>query len=192
MIYRPSKLRMATSHRTGLNRAGSTLWTLNLAVAAAALSLAGCATTLSDVQDDETVIAVADAPAGALAAAQAVRPDVTFTEADIEVEDDVTTYEFAGETEDGVEIEVDVAENDAGEWMVLEIEKTIALSDVPQDVLDTLALQLPGFEPETVEVSKQGDMKVYEFEGVDATGAEIDVEVQSDGESIIVLDDATT
>lgn len=138
---------------------------------------------------DELAFPLDEAPAGALATAEAAAPDVTFDTADVEVEDGVVTLEFSGLNPDGARIEVDVAFG----WLVLEVEEMIALEDTPEHVRETLELQLPGFEPTAVERSDRGDgVFVYEFEGVDAEGVAIDVEIQADGESVVVLDDEET
>ena len=46
--------------------------------------------------------------------------------------------------------------------------------------------------PSSVERSKRGDTYTYEFEGVNAEGRSIDIEVEANGESIIVLNDDET
>jgi len=135
---------------------------------------------------DEQSMRLKRAPKDALAAAEAARPDVTFKKVDVEVEDGVTTYECSGETEDGREVEVDVA----AEWSVLEIEEIIGAEDVPDAVMQVVDIQIPGFEPGEIERSVRPDgVVVYEFEGADADGVEVDLEVQADGESIVVLND---
>jgi len=161
----------------------SKLAILGSAGAALALLGAGGATA-----QDELIFPLEDAPAAALAAAQAAAPDVTFTGVDVEVEDGVVTLEFAGTHADGHAVEVDVAQG----WSVLEVEDVIPLSEVPDVVRETLAIELDDFTPSSVERSQRGAAIVYEFEGTDADGRAIDIEVQAEGESIIVLDDTDT
>ncbi|MEL6258898.1 MAG: hypothetical protein AAFQ67_07575 [Pseudomonadota bacterium] len=141
----------------------------------------------ADAQD-ELVFPLDDAPAEALAVAQAAAPDVTFTGVDVEVEDGVVTLEFAGQRADGASVEVDVTLG----WSVLEVEDVISIDEVPAAVLETLAIQMGDFKPALAERSQRGETTVYEFEGVDADGREIDIEIQAEGESIVVLDDEDT
>ncbi len=138
---------------------------------------------------DELVFPLEEAPAAALKVAQAAAPDVTFETVDVEVEDGIVTLEFAGLRADGQLVEVDVAMG----WSVLEVEEVISIDDVPANVRETLAIAMgDDFAPTLAERSKRGDILVYEFEGVDAEGRIIDVEIQSDGESVVVLDDEDT
>ncbi len=141
---------------------------------------------------DELLFPLEEAPAEALAAAQAAAPDVTFAAVDLEIEDGVVTLEFTGARADGQIVEVDVSLSvSVGE--VLEVEEVIPFSTVPQNVRDTLAIAMgAGFEPTSVEKSMRGELVVYEFEGVDENGLAVDVEVQSDGESAVILDDEET
>ncbi len=138
---------------------------------------------------EELMFPLDEAPAGALAAAQAAAPDVTFEGVDVEVEDGVVTLEFVGRRPDGTKVEVDLA----NDWVALEVEEVIDLADVPEAVRETLAIQMgEAFAPTSVERSARGSANVYEFEGVDANGREIDIEIEADGESIVVLDDRDT
>ncbi len=151
---------------------------------AASLVAFGAATA-----QDELVFPLEEAPADALAAAQAAAPDVTFEAADVEIEDGVVTLEFVGAREDGQVVEVDVASG----WVVLEVEEVIPFEDVPEAVRETLAIAMgEDFAPSSVERSNRDDAVVFEFEGVDADGRAIDIEIQSDGESVVVLDDEDT
>ncbi|MCG8441812.1 MAG: hypothetical protein MI723_08385 [Caulobacterales bacterium] len=154
-------------------------------VAASGAFVGATAFGAAALAQDETVMALDEAPGEALAAAQAKAPDVTFETVSVEVEDGVTTYEFGGKGTDGGVYEVDVAQ-----WYVLEIEQMIGADAVPAEVFELVQIQLPGFAPTTIEKSDHLDgVIVYEFEGVDGDGGAVDIEVQADGESIIVLDD---
>lgn len=137
---------------------------------------------------EELVFPLDEAPRGALEAVQAAAPDATFTGVDVEVEDGVVTLEFQGLRADGQAIEIDVAQG----WAVLEIEEIISMDAVPEAVRETLSLAMPGFAPTSVEKSMRGETVVYEFEGANADGLAIDVEVQAEGESIVILDDDET
>ena len=148
----------------------------------------GAAAADQHASQEELVFPLDEAPAEALAAAQAAAPDVTFSGVDVEVEDGVITLEFAGTHANGQRVEVDVAQG----WRVLEVEDVIALDEVPEAVLETLRVQMGEFAPTSVERSQRGAVTVYEFEGVGDDGRAVDIEVQADGESIVVLDDQET
>jgi len=153
-----------------------------------AAALAGAALAMVANAQEELVFPLDEAPETALEVARAAAPDVTFEAVDVEVEDGVITLEFVGTHADGHTVEVDVAQG----WTVLEVEDVIALEEVPEAVMEALKLQMGEFEPTEVERSRRGDAVVYEFEGADADGRAVDIEVQSEGESIIVLDDEDT
>lgn len=156
----------------------------------AAVLLGACASTaLAAGEGDETSMALKDAPAAALQAAQAARPDASFSSVAMETEDGVVTYEFSGAGSDGTAVEVDV---DA-DGNVLEIETPIALEDLPQPVKDALALQMPDFSPSGAEQSLRPDGSVvYELDGLGPDGEALDVEVAADGESAVILNDQET
>ncbi|MEO0983645.1 MAG: hypothetical protein AAFX03_13445 [Pseudomonadota bacterium] len=151
-----------------------------------------CATLLGGfgaAAQDELMFNLDDAPAEALAAAQAAAPDATFEGVDVEVEEGVVTLEFIGVHADGRAVEVDVTSG----WTVLEVEDLITWDETPDLVKETLTLQMGAdFTPSSIERSMRGDAVIYEFEGVDEAGREIDIEIQADGESVVVLDDKET
>ena len=154
-----------------------------------ALKIAAASAVFAAQAQEELIFPLDEAPVEALAAAQAAAPEVTFSAVDVEVEDGFITLEFIGQHADGHMVEVDVASG----WFVLEVEDVITMEEVPEAVRETLALQMGDFIPNSVERSRRGDsVVIYEFEGVDENGRAIDIEVQAEGESVIVLDDDET
>lgn len=138
---------------------------------------------------DELVFALDQAPPAALKAAMTAAPDVTFTAVAVEVEEGVVTLEFQGQRNDGSAVEVDVAMG----WVALEVEDVIAFDAVPAPVREALALAMgEAFVPTSVEKSLRADAVIYEFEGADADGRAIDIEIKAQGDSVVVLDDDET
>ncbi len=162
-------------------------WGVMTAVAAALAASAA-------VAQDELVFPLDEAPAAALDAALAAAPGVLFQTVDVEVEDGVVTLEFAGSRDNGEMVEVDVAVSPDVEvkWDVLEVEVVIPFDTVPEPVREALAIAMGDFVPTSVERSERGEATIYEFEGVDADGLSIDIEVEATGDSVVVLDDDDT
>lgn len=157
----------------------------------AAAALAACAAPA--LAQDELLFPLDEAPQGALEAATAAAPDATFIAVDVEVEDGVITLEFAGLNPDGKEIEVDVAVASDVTWVLDEVEEVIPFEDVPEIVRQTLAIEMgEQFTPQSVEKSVRDAAIVYEFEGADADGRAIDIEIKAEGDSVVVLDDEDT
>lgn len=139
-------------------------------------------------EDEEATVTLRDAPLGALAAAEAAVPGVVFSSAALEIEDGVATYEFTGTDGDGNPVEIDI-----GEWVLLEVERPITVDDLPEAVRETLDATAPGLTINGVEESDRGQgVIVYEFDGVNADGEEVDVEISAFGESVVVLNDNET
>lgn len=129
--------------------------------------------------EDEEFISLEDAPPAAMETALATAPGATFETVAIEREEGLAIYEFRGADYAGRKIEVDVLEDGS----LQEIEMQIAMSEVPQPVIDVLSETTPGFSPTYVELSVRdnGSTIVYEFEGV-LENQEVDVEVAESGE----------
>lgn len=133
---------------------------------ATALTLlaAGCATpsATSIVPDDVR------------AAALAVRPGMTITEAELKEREGRRYYDVEGTMPDGAEIELDMLETPQG-WQVVEIQRDIVWADAPDSVRAAAAAKRPGFVPVRVIESAQADGSavIYELfaEGQPATPA---------------------
>ncbi len=117
-------------------------------------------------------------PQAARDAAMANANGVAFDEVQMDDDEGTETYEFSGTMEGGMMLEVDVL----ADGTVEEIERQIAIEDVPEAVMTTLNAELPGFEPSFIEESTRegGATVVYEFEGT-FEGEEIDAEINADG-----------
>lgn len=163
-----------------------------IAVASLAL-LAACAreeikseevgASLSDKKD----VAIADVPAGVMTAARAARSDVEFTEAEYEAKNGTEYYEVAGADPNGDEIELDIVREEAG-WRVAEIQRDIALEEMPAPARDALLAASPDISPARIIESDQGDgIIIYEIYTRDASGAEQKTEVKFDGAATEVL-----
>lgn len=150
-------------------------------IAAAAVGLAAPA-----LAQEEATISMDEVPAAALEAAEANANGVAFTSVALDDDEGTETYEFSGEMESGMMLEVDVL----ADGTIEEIEEEIEMSAVPEAVSTTLMENLEGFEPTTVEKStREGDMVVYEFEGM-SDGQEIDVEINEDGSNYTMNEDS--
>lgn len=86
-------------------------------------------------------------------------------------------YEFGGE---GFEIDI------TADGSLDEIERTADLSELPQEVQNTLEQFLQGFEPTTVETSTRPEgVMVYEFEG-QLGDTQVDIEISADAEVMTI------
>jgi hypothetical protein len=83
-------------------------------------------------------------------------------------------------------LEVDVLSNGTIE----EVEEEIDLNAVPQPVRTMLQRFFSNLQPTKVEKSTRHNFSVwYEFEGKDQSGREVDIEISSDGQRIVIQDD---
>jgi uncharacterized membrane protein YkoI len=159
----------------------------------AALLAAGCAKSTDDSQqasgdaeigsslNDKSDVAVSELPEGVLQAARAVRPNITYTEAERETRNGLTYYDVGGVDADGNEIELDIMQDDDG-WRVVEVQRDIDLSQTPEPVREALNANAPGVAPDRVIESDQMDgVIIYEFFTRNADGEETKYEVKFAG-----------
>ena len=160
--------------------------TLLLATAALGLAFPALAQVAGGAEE-ESSIAMDDAPEAAMAAAQENAMGVEFDNVQIDTDGGAETYEFSGTKDDGMMLEVDVL----ADGTVEEIEEEVAIDAVPEAVRATLDAEVPGMEPSFVEKStrEDGAQIVYEFEGTH-DGQEVDVEVNEDGSNFVRNEDA--
>ncbi len=145
------------------------------------------ATAWSAEAKDEDAVTMKDVPVEAKAAAQAAGNGVVFEEVDIDLDNGTATYELAGKGPDGKTIEVDVM----SDGTIEEVEQEISMDAVPDAVKKLLAKYMPNFKATKAEKSTRTNFEVfYEFDGTDAAGAELDIEVRSDGKVILIADDS--
>lgn len=134
----------------------------------------------------EKVIPLEQVPAEHRKIAQDLLPDVTFSSADIETDDDGTRiYEIQGRMPDGRRLEVDLFEDGNIEEYEIEFTET----QVPGAVMNAVSKRMPGFSPTYIEAShtRSGKVTRYEMEGT-LGGQELDIEVSADGRHIEVGD----
>lgn len=154
--------------------------TRTLTVAGAALLFATAAVAQTSTMKME------DAPVQIRAAATAAARGGKIDSVQVEMERGMAIYEFKVTMKDGKKLEIDIDHN----GRVEEIEEVIERSAVPAAAMQTLMRVLPNFQPTLIEKSTRGNFEIYyEFEGKDARGTEIDVEVREDGKVVLLADD---
>lgn len=128
--------------------------------ALASLLLASCATT-EDVVITE--IEPAALPASVTAAIAAERPDFEVEEVLKKVRDGRVYYDVEGEVADGSELEFDVLIN-GEEAQIVEIQRDLAWSDVPEEVRNVALSASEGADPvRTIESTQTDGAVIYEF-----------------------------
>jgi hypothetical protein len=126
-------------------------------------------------------------PPAVLAAVHAARPELTVAEAEHEVRDGREYYDVAGTLPDGSELELDLMGR-GGAWQVVEIQRDIAVDEVPDAVRSALP---SGWQPRRIIESDQGEgVIIYEFFGPGEGGAELKREVRwADGSAELLEDE---
>lgn len=140
--------------------------------------------SLPALAQEEKPMAMDEAPAAALDAAKQHAGGMEFTNVQVDMDEGVETHEFSGKGQDGKMLEVDVT----ADGKVLEIEREIAMDEVPGEVSQKPDRYAPGFQPTFVEKSERPDAVYYELEGQGQNG-ELDIEIREDGRRIIIQDD---
>ena len=128
-------------------------------------------------------------PAEVLAVARASQPELNLSEAEYETRDGNEYYDVGGTLPDGSELELDITKID-GVWTVVETQRDIELETAPEAVAKSLNSKVPGWSPDRIIESDQGDgIVIYEFFGKDADGEETKIEVKFEGGQAEVLTD---
>lgn len=128
-------------------------------------------------------------PDEVLQVARRARPDLAVGEAEFEVRDGREYYDVGGTLPDGSELELDMTRVD-GKWTVVEIQRDVGLDEVPGAVRDALAGHSPGWVPERIIESDQGDgVIIFEFFGQGRGGETVKTEVKFEGAVAEVLTD---
>ena len=159
------------------------------------LGLAACVTPNADEgrkvdasgKEDIDLDAV---PAEVLAAARASQPELDVSEAEFETRDGNEYYDLGGTLPDGSELELDITKID-GVWTVVETQRDIELQATPEVVVSALHGKVPGWSPDRIIESDQGDgVVIYEFFGEDAEGEETKIEVKYEaGQAEVLVDE---
>jgi hypothetical protein len=138
---------------------------------------------------EETKIKLEEVPQAVMTCAQEAAKkaccDAKLTQASVEVEEGVKTYELQGKLHDGGSLEIDV---DA-DGKLLEVETETTMDKVPKAVKQALKRRMKGFTAKFIEKSKRPASVWYEFEGEDAKGNPTGVEVREDGKAIVIEED---
>ncbi|HNP65434.1 MAG TPA: hypothetical protein PKH39_15975 [Woeseiaceae bacterium] len=129
-------------------------------------------------------------PAEVLAAAKAARPDLVISGAEFETRNGKEYYDVGGTLPDGSEWELDITRID-GVWTVAEVQRDIGMDLVPEPVSGVLETKFPGWSPNRIIESDQGDgVVVYEFFGKDTEGENTKVEVKlEEGHAELLIDE---
>lgn len=132
-------------------------------------------------------VPISDVPPEVLAVARAKRPALTFTEAEKEMRGGRQYFDIEGHDGAGNEIELDIMLGETG-WIVVEIQRDVTWSEVPERVRDTLLANVPGVTADRIIESDQDNGTIiYEFFVRDSAGKEAKYEVSLTGEDAAFL-----
>ena len=158
--------------------------------AAAFCALAACTTAepARVATSGKSAVALADLPAEVLAAATALRPTFTASEAEAETREGRRYFDVGGTLADGSEIEFDIME-EGGRWRVVEVQRDLRIEGVPDAVRAAARRHDAAFTPTRIIESDQTDgVVIYELfgpKGGDPQGRK--VEIKWDGTRAEVL-----
>jgi hypothetical protein len=124
--------------------------TVQYAFSALVLAVAGCSTPTSDAPQPQAAASVV--PAEIAAASSAAVPGIAITSG--EPDDDGNEYEVTGTMPNGDEVELDLVQSN-GAWTVMEIQRDVAWSSVPDPVRAAAGAAPNSFEPVRVIESRQ-------------------------------------
>ena len=133
---------------------------------------------------------LSEVPAEVIAAAMASQPELDLSEAEYETRDGNEYYDVDGTMPDGSELELDITRID-GVWTVVETQRDIEMWAAPDPVADALRGKAPGWNPERIIESDQGNgVVIYEFLGEDDVGEETKIEVKYErGRAEVLVDE---
>jgi len=142
------------------------------ASAALALTL-GATVTQTSGGTNAVIIDMDDVPQAVRDAAKNAVGSIELIEAIRDVSRGRVIYELSGCTAEGTRIEVGVYEDGT----LQEVEREIAVKDVPQRMLDVARANVPNFQPSVVMTNERdGPVLSYDMEG-EADGSRYGVEV---------------
>jgi hypothetical protein len=133
---------------------------LRYALTALALAAAACSPPASDTPAPQA--AESSVPPDVAAVATAAAPGITITNGELDAANN--EYEVTGTMPNGDEIELDIVQSN-GAWTVLEIQRDVPWSSVPEPVRAAANAAPNPFEPVRVIESKQAEdgAVVYEL-----------------------------
>ena len=131
-------------------------------------------------------------PASAMSEIMSIKPGFVAEEAEKEFKHGNIYLDIEGEA-DGKEIEFDMLQTESG-WKVVEVQRDLTWSQLPQNVAQALKTDSPDFEAKRIIESVQygTEITVYEFYAVDAEGKESRKEVKVENGAATVLDEEWT
>jgi hypothetical protein len=132
-----------------------------------ALALAAAACSPPDSETTQPEAGASSVPADVAAVASAAAPGMTITSGELSEGND--EYEVTGMLPNGDEIELDMVQSN-GAWTVLEIQRDVAWSSVPEPVRAAAAAAPDSFEPVRVIESRQTADGSVVYELFRATG----------------------
>ena len=136
---------------------------------------------------DKQAVPLSAVPEGVLAAARMARPDLAIQRAERESRNGVRYYDLEGDTADGAEIELDIMADGDG-WAVVEIQRDLAMDDVPMAVREVLGDTAGNISPSRIIESVQADgVIIYEFFTRDANDTEAKYEVKWANDEAVYL-----
>ena len=129
-----------------------------------ALAAAACSPPASETTSPPA--AASSVPSDVAGVASAAAPGITITSGELDAANN--EYEVTGSMPNGDEIELDLVQSN-GAWTVLEIQRDVAWSSVPEPVRAAAAAARASFEPVRVIESKQASdgSVVYELFSAD-------------------------
>jgi hypothetical protein len=123
---------------------------VHYALAALALAVAACSTPRSETSPPQSEASVV--PAEIAAATSAAAPGIAITSGEPDAEGN--EYEVTGTMPNGDEVELDLVQSN-GAWTVMEIQRDVAWSSVPDPVRAAAGAAPNAFEPVRVIESRQ-------------------------------------
>lgn len=145
-------------------------------------------TKIGATLNEKVGMSISDIPDNALTAIKAIEPSFTVNEVEKELKHGKTYLDVEGVLADGREIEFDMLQV-ADEWKVVEVQRDLVWSQLPENVSGALKQSSPDFEAKRIIESIQHGtgITVYEFYAVDSQGKESRKEVKVEGGEAVVL-----
>ena len=155
-----------------------------LALAAAACSPPASETTPPQAETTAPQAAASGVPAEIAAAVSAASPGITITSGELDAPNN--EYEVTGTMPNGDEVEFDMVQSN-GAWTVLEIQRDVAWSSVPEPVRAAAAAAPKPVEPVRVIESRQAadGSVVYELFPAEGQGEMVEVRWH-DGKAAVI------